>query len=407
MCNKLRFIVLQTGAMRHYLVPAALARVGMLEQFYTDTCGNVGIFNLLNCFYPDSLQPSIVKRLFGRRIPDEIKELTTTLNFAEVLKFLALPMVKYKTSTLSSHLMIEALRKKIIGKDFLEANAIYTWHNSDVDLAKRAKDKGLFVVHDQYINADVGYILDEEKKRYPGIESQMNPQKLKEGKSRDFQKWEISDLIIAPSEFVRDSIVRAGGDVNKITVLPFGLNSDWLGTVPNPVPGRVLSVGSVGLRKGHHYLAKATRILKDRKVPSEVRVVGSLNRQILAHPEFHGPNYIGKIPRSEIKSEFLKADIFVLPTLSDSFAIAHLEAMACGLPVITTPNCGSLVRDGKDGFIVPIRDPRTLADRIQLLLQDRSLRKQMSSNARARASDYTWETYGERLIDSLKVLTNR
>ena len=45
----------------------------------------------------------------------------------------------------------------------------------------------------------------------------------------------------------------------------------------------------------------------------------------------------------------------MLPTLADSFGLVHLEALACGVPVITTPHCGSVVRDGVEGFIVPIR----------------------------------------------------
>jgi glycosyltransferase involved in cell wall biosynthesis len=101
--------------------------------------------------------------------------------------------------------------------------------------------------------------------------------------------------------------------------------------------------------------------------------------------------------------EFRRADVFVLPTISDSFALVHLEALACGVPVITTPNCGSVVRDGLDGFIVPIRDAKMLAERIEQILTDRSLRKRMSENARARAGQFTWELYGERLISAVSM----
>jgi glycosyltransferase involved in cell wall biosynthesis len=103
-----------------------------------------------------------------------------------------------------------------------------------------------------------------------------------------------------------------------------------------------------------------------------------------------------------VRSEFLAADVFVFPTLADSFAMTHLEALACGLPVITTRNCGSVVRDGVDGFVVPIRDPAALAERIQQLLEDRALRHRMSVNARERAREFTWARYGERLIDAIR-----
>ena len=91
------------------------------------------------------------------------------------------------------------------------------------------------------------------------------------------------------------------------------------------------------------------------------------------------------MPRSRILDEFRRADVFVLPTLCDSFALVHLEAMACGVPVITTPNCGSVVRAGVDGFIVPIRDAAAIADKVELLLTDRALRARMGRSARERA----------------------
>lgn len=176
------------------------------------------------------------------------------------------------------------------------------------------------------------------------------------------------------------------------------MDQSWLETHPTPIPGRVLFVGSVGLLKGTHYLAEAARSLRKRNVACEIRVVGHVSKAQKADPLFAGPTYVGQIPRASMQSEFLAADVFVLPTLSDSFALAHLEALACAVPVITTPNCGSVVRDGLEGLIVPIRDAVALADAIQRIVTDPGLRARMSENARRRARDYTWDKYGERLI---------
>jgi len=73
------------------------------------------------------------------------------------------------------------------------------------------------------------------------------------------------------------------------------------------------------------------------------------------------------------------------------------EAMACGLPVVTTPNAGSVVRDGVEGFIVSIRDPDALAERIDQLRSDADLRREMGYAARTRATQFTWEIRGETL----------
>ena len=104
---------------------------------------------------------------------------------------------------------------------------------------------------------------------------------------------------------------------------------------------------------------------------------------------------------TQVREEFLQADVFAFPTLAEGFALAHLEAMACGIPVVTTPSCGPATRDGKDGFIVPPRDAAGLADRIQSIITNREQRERMGQNARNRASEYSWDKYQENLLAAL------
>jgi glycosyltransferase involved in cell wall biosynthesis len=163
----------------------------------------------------------------------------------------------------------------------------------------------------------------------------------------------------------------------------------------------VLFVGAVGLLKGCHYLAEASRLLGDRNVRCDVRMIGNAPADIICDPLFAGPHYVGSVPRAQIRREFLAADVFVFPSLCEGFALVHLEAMASGVPVVTTPNCGSIVRDGVDGIIVPVRDAAALADATEHIITDRALRARMSENARQRAQEFTWQRYGERLIKAL------
>ena len=90
-----------------------------------------------------------------------------------------------------------------------------------------------------------------------------------------------------------------------------------------------------------------------------------------------------------------------MPTIADGFGLVHLEAMACGVPVITTENCGSVVDHNKDGLIIPIRDPIAIADAIIKIVENRNLRDKMSRAAKIKASKYTWSQYKKRLLEAL------
>ena len=269
---------------------------------------------------------------------------------------------------------------------FASADALYTvLINSDLDLLRDARARGLRTVHEVMMAPDIGRWMQEEQALFPGIEASVPPEQIRAGNERDAEKYALSDLVLVPSEFVRRAVVELGGHPERIATVPYGIDKGWLDRVDAPVPGRVLFVGSVGLLKGGHYLAAASRILRRRHAACEFRSVGPYRPEVIRHPAFKGPTYVGQVPRSRVVDEFRRADVFVLPTLCDSFALVHLEAMACGVPVITTPNCGSVVRDGVDGFIVPIRDAAAIADKVELLLTDRALRARMGRSARERA----------------------
>jgi glycosyltransferase involved in cell wall biosynthesis len=404
--DPLRFIVLQPGARMNYAVPALLARAGMLERFYTDLCADVGWLRHLGPLWPERMRPRPVARLLGRRLPREIPSRAVRQFPLASFAQLALRRFLHGRHYLNGWAepdrpMIERVRRD----GFAAADALYTvLINSDLEFVREARARGLKTVHEVMIGPDVGRWVREEQALFPGIEDCVAPAQIHAGNERDARKYEPSDLILVPSEFVRHSVLALGADPARIATVPYGLDESWLDQPGEPVPGRVLFVGSVGLRKGSHYLAAASRILHDRRVACEVRVVGPCRPEVIRQPAFHGPTYVGQVPRSRVMAEFRRADVFVLPTLCEGMAIVHLEAMACGVPVITTPNCGSVVRDGVDGFIVPIRAPQAIADKVELLLTDRELRARMGRSARERAKEFTWARYGERLIGALDTL---
>jgi glycosyltransferase involved in cell wall biosynthesis len=162
---------------------------------------------------------------------------------------------------------------------------------------------------------------------------------------------------------------------------------------------RVLTIGAVGLRKGSPYVLQAARLLQGRAV---FRMVGSTRVSETALRELRTQvEVVGTVPRSEIVRHYAWADVFLLPSVCEGSATVTYEALACGLPVICTPNAGSIVRDGVDGFLVPARDTGAMVTRLELLASSPALWQSLSHNARERAVFGSTMAYGERLLRAL------
>jgi glycosyltransferase involved in cell wall biosynthesis len=152
-------------------------------------------------------------------------------------------------------------------------------------------------------------------------------------------------------------------------------------------PLRILFLGQVNLRKGIQYLIQAAKMLPDE--PVQFDVVGPLGiseealKSAPSNMIFHGA-----INRDRAPEFFGKADLFVLPTLSDGFALTQLEAMAYGLPVIATPNCGAVVTDGVDGMIVAARSSEEIYQAIKTFLSESEKLHSMRAASRRKAAEY-------------------
>lgn len=368
-----------------------MAQAGILERFFTDFCITPRVANpLRRC--PIHLRPELVQNLLSRTLPP-------TLPPERVGN---VPLQRLWRGRGQNPAAL--VREQVQSHGFRGANAIFTTNNQDLELARQAKARGLFVVADQVITPDVGLILREERAAFPGIERQDDEDQVQRGIERDRELWGLADLVLTPAEYTRAATERLGGDPEKVKLVPYGLSPDWLATKSKPVPGRILFVGSVGLRKGTHYLAEAARLLKARGVACEVVVIGRYDSSAIQRPEFQGPSYAGQVPRSRMQEEFARADVFVHPSLAEGSAMAHLEALSCGLPMVVTPNAGTVIRDGIDGYVVPARDGKALADRLAAIVGDRDLRARMSASARERASQFTWQAYQRRLLEAFERL---
>lgn len=225
---------------------------------------------------------------------------------------------------------------------------------------------------------------------------------------RRLQEFHNADFILANSPFVKQSLVKHGVKTDKIYVLPGGADVEKF-AAPRPqsstngnTPFQVLFVGAICQRKGVGYLLEAFRNLNLPK--SRLTLVGPLlDPHLLAHGAGLNGNirHIPPVPHHEVPKYFAQADIFVFPSLLEGSAYVTYEAMAAGLPVVTTLSAGSYVRHGADGFVVPIRDPEALQDAIEFLYWNKDSRQWMGRNARERARLFTWDRYRQNAFSVL------
>ncbi len=214
-----------------------------------------------------------------------------------------------------------------------------------------------------------------------------------------------ADLILAGSEYVKQTMLRHGVDPARVAIVPYGADVERFQSGGRSEDGgcRLLFVGQLSQRKGIKYLLEAVTELRATGIELVMvgGVVGSGSGLARYREHFkHVPN----VPHREVHRYFEQADIFVYPSLHEGSALAIYEALAAGLPVITTPNSGSVVRDGVEGFIVPIRDVEALQEKILLLWHDRELRRAMGERARKRAEEFTWAAYRRNLGAMLRKL---
>src|SRR5262249_20586778 len=133
-----------------------------------------------------------------------------------------------------------------------------------------------------------------------------------------------------------------------------------------------------------------------------IRIVGQIMVSQIAQRELRRDmELIGAVPRDRMREHYRWADIMVLPTLSEGSSNACYEALASGLPAITTNHAGAVVRHGIEGFIVPIRSSGAIVDAIRVLDWDRSRLAEMSRCAVARADEFGWGSYTQRLIEAI------
>ena len=406
------WICAQIGAREHYAIPRVLQRLGMLKHFYTDfwagtmlqTLGALSGRSVLRTRFHSDLAKAKVTSFNATTVLDSV--------FGDVLKKNPYDWFHYVGKDFGERIVGSLQRqKKINWKEII----FFGYDTGFFEPAQWINQRGgkTIVCQMDPSRFEVD-LVREEWKRWPSLAKKASDVPECYFKRREAE-WAVADLVMVNSEWTRQALIRQGVKNDKIVVVPLAYEVDKhegrgsriennQDVAKSPLctpfdvrhPLRVLFLGQVIPRKGIQYLIEAARLLSEEPICFDVvGAIGISDQAVASVPSnmtFHGP-----VSRDRSDEFYRSADLFVLPTLSDGFALTQLEAMAHGLPVIATPNCGDVVTDRVDGMIVPASDPNALAEAFQLILQDCAQLKVMSKATKAKVEQFSLARLGENL----------
>ena len=306
---------------------------------------------------------------------------------------------------------------RFVGRSLRSVNAkeplgaVYAYEDSALRTFLAAKELGIKRVYDLPIAywALGRELMQVEGERLPAWAPTLGGGLLdsQEKLDRKTRELEEADLVVVASKFVRDSLPASAA--HKACVMsPFGTPPRWNGgwsdaALDRSRPLRVLFAGSMGQRKGLGDLMQAMNLLKGENI--ELLALGHM----MAEPEFYLSQYAGlkhekSRPHSEVLSLMRSCDVFCLPSIVEGRALVMQEAMSQGLPVVITPNTGGadLVIEGRTGFLVPIRSPEKIAEKLSWLNQHRPELVAMKEQAAHHAAGYSWKSYGDTVVDAIR-----
>ncbi|MFZ6016083.1 MAG: glycosyltransferase [Nitrospirota bacterium] len=220
------------------------------------------------------------------------------------------------------------------------------------------------------------------------------------------EEFELTDYVFVPSEFAKETFLQYGFPEDKLMMISRGVNVNYYKPTSEKRDNtfRVIFVGMLCIRKGVQYLLEAWKSLNLKN--AELLLVGSVHDEIKPilnnYTDLQNIKIMGFV--EDLVELYNNASVFVFPSLDEGSAKVTYEAMACGLPVITTPNAGSLVRNAVDGFLVGIRDVEVLKEKILFFYNNPDAVTEMGLMARRNIEPFTWDRYENTLIDKYEEL---
>jgi alpha-maltose-1-phosphate synthase len=406
----------------HHLNPSfarnaalALAEVKLLDRVITAVAYNPesSIWNILNLL-PQSLKNTIRNEL-SRRTWKDVP--ITTYPWQEIIRIFLIRTNIASYLRLKDKQLIEwvyvGLDKKIARYHLDNIDAIYSYEDLAYTTFKKAKEKGIICLYDLPIPyyQMTRRIMAEEAEIFPEFASSIDTINEPEWKiKRKQEEVKLADHILVASSVTKRSLLEIGIKPEKITVIPYGAPIDeFKPETKKDEIFRALYVGRVSPRKGVQYLMKAWQELNLKD--AQLQLIGANLFPKGWLEQYQGfYNHIPSVSHFILNQYYTQGSVLVFPSLVEGFGLVILEAMACGIPVITTPNTGGvdIITDGVEGFIIPIRDVEALKEKLDWCYQNPEKLAEMGKAARLKAEALNWGVYRQKLAAKVQeILSDR
>lgn len=381
--KNLKVIVSCSGKFHAFALAEQLNRKGVLSSLYTS--------------YSSIKNPLFIR--FAKRIDKEVipkQKIQSNL-------FIAIGIKLYNNPHFWNDLFDRWIAFKIKNSD---ANVFIGWSGMSLRSLRAAKKKGMITILERgssHIEFQDELLKEEYNKA--GLSFFINT-KVKE---KECIEYDASDYISIPSGFVKDSFIEKGINENKLIKNNYGsafkkpphLNK-------KDQKFRILYLGTSKIRKGLIYLYKALNELNIEESKFEVWFIGSVNQELkLEIEKFKKKNWFfhGHISQHKLPEMIAQCDVAIHPSIEEGLSMVIPQIMSCGVPVISTFNTGGadIIEDGVNGYLVPIRSPQSIQEKIEHLYQNPEVLREMK-NATQTNRDFSWDAYGERYINNINKL---
>ncbi len=381
----------------------ALAEADLLGEFWTTI--NWQPETILDKAVPGRLRDMLHRRAYPQIVRQRIHSMPWR-EMARLLLGLANVSLfsKDERGALSIDSISRALDRKVAARipHAEKFTAVYAYEDCALETFAAAMKRGLPRIYD----LPIGYwraaqrIFAEEAAREPEWAATLTGTRDSEEKlARKDEELRLAGCVIVASSFTKSTLAESPHE-SAVSVIPYGAPLVREGELLDRAGKlRVLFAGSLGQRKGLSYALRAVEkigrqhcelTLLGRKVVNGCRV---LEEAVRRH------RWLPSVNHSAVLREMREHDVVVLPSLFEGFGLVITEAMSQGTPVITTAHTAGpdIIEDGVDGFIVPIRSAEVIAQKLELLVTERSRFHSMRVAAREKARARPWQNYRRQL----------